>query len=207
NARLGSVGKLVPGMEAKLADSGELLLRGVVVSPGYLSQEDNADSFNAEGWFATGDLAEIDDDGFIYITGRTKDLLVTAGGKNVSPGPLEETISSAPIVGHAVVVGENRPLVGVLISLDTDELKSWAARRGKEGLTLEEARTDADVHAEIQSYIDLANQSVSQAESVRKMVILSTELSQETGHVTPSEKLRRASVIEDFDEAMDELYG
>ncbi|MDN6678904.1 MAG: AMP-dependent synthetase/ligase [Yaniella sp.] len=207
NARLGSVGKLVPGMEAKLADSGELLLRGVVVSPGYLSQEDTADSFDAEGWFATGDLAEIDDDGFLYITGRTKDLLVTAGGKNVSPAPLEETISTAPIVAHAIVVGENKPFVGVLISLDTDELRAWAVRRGKVGLTLEEARTDADVHAEIQSYIALANQSVSKAESVRKMVILPTELSQETGHVTPSEKLRRASVVEDFDEAMDELYG
>lgn len=207
NVRMGSVGKLVPGMEAKLSESGELLLRGVVVSPGYLSAEDNADSFDTEGWFATGDLAKIDADGFIYITGRTKDLLVTAGGKNVSPGPLEETISSAPIVGHAVVVGENRPFVGVLISLDTDELKTWAARRGKEGISLEEARTDADVQAEIQSYIDLANQSVSQAESVRKMVILPTELSQETGHVTPSEKLRRKAVINDFDGAMTELYG
>ncbi|GAA2024866.1 AMP-dependent synthetase/ligase [Yaniella flava] len=207
SVRLGSVGKLVPGMEAKLSDSGELLLRGVVVSPGYLSADDNADSFDTEGWFATGDVAEIDDDGFIYITGRTKDLLVTAGGKNVSPGPLEETISMAPIVGHAVVVGENKPFVGVLISLDAAELAAWASRRGKEGLTLDEARTDEDVHAEIQSYIDLANQSVSQAESVRKMVILPTELSQETGHVTPSEKLRRASVVVDFDEAMAELYG
>lgn len=194
-------------MEAKLSASGELLLRGVVISPGYLSEGDTDESFDEEGWFATGDLAEIDEDGFIYITGRTKDLLVTAGGKNVSPGPLEETISSAPIVGHAVVVGENRPFVGVLISLDVGELQSWAARRGKEGLTLEEARTDADVHAEIQSYIDLANQSVSQAESVRKMVILPTELSQDTGHVTPSDKLRRASVIEDFEDAMNELYG
>lgn len=207
NVRLGSVGKLVPGMEAKLSASGELLLRGVVISPGYLSEGDTDESFDEEGWFATGDLAKIDEDGFIYITGRTKDLLVTAGGKNVSPGPLEETISSAPIVGHAVVVGENRPFVGVLISLDVGELQSWAARRGKEGLTLEEARTDADVHAEIQSYIDLANQSVSQAESVRKMVILPTELSQDTGHVTPSDKLRRTSVIEDFEDAMNELYG
>lgn len=207
SVRLGSVGKLVPGMEAKLAESGELMLRGVVVSPGYLSQDATAESFDAEGWFSTGDLAEIDDDGFLYITGRTKDLLVTAGGKNVSPGPLEETISTAPIVGHAVVVGENRPFVGVLISLDRDQLKQWASLRGKEGLTLQEARHDEDVHAEVQSYIDLANQSVSQAESVRKMVILPTELTQETGHVTPSEKLRRKSVIEDFDEAMTELYG
>src|SRR5699024_10151300 len=192
---------------AKLADTGELFLRGVVVSPGYLSEADNADSYDDDGWFATGDLASIDDDGFITITGRTKDLLVTAGGKNVSPAPLEETISACPIVGHAVVVGENKPFIGVLISLDAQQLDQWAARRGKVGLTLEQARTDADVHAEIQSYIDLANQSVSKAESVRKMVILPTELSQETGHVTPSEKLRRASVIEDFDEAMDELYG
>lgn len=206
HVRLGSVGKLVPGMEAKLAASGELMLRGVVISPGYLSDDDNAASYDDEGWFATGDLAEIDDEGFIYITGRTKDLLVTAGGKNVSPAPLEETISTAPIVGHAVVVGENKPFIGVLIALDAQELAAWAARRGKVGLTLEEARTDADVHAEIQSYIDLANQSVSQAESVRKMVILPTELSQETGHVTPSEKLRRAAVIEDFDDAMHELY-
>jgi len=207
HVRLGSVGKLVPGMEAKLADSGELLLRGLVVSPGYVSQQDTADSFDDDGWFATGDLAEIDDDGFIYIIGRTKDLLVTAGGKNVSPAPLEEIIATAPIVGHAVVVGENKPFVGVLISLDSEELAAWAARRGKVGLTLDQARTDADVHAEIQRYIDLANQSVSQAESVRKMVILPTELSQDTGHVTPSEKLRRATVIEDFGEAMTELYG
>lgn len=207
HVRLGSVGKLVPGMEAKLAASGELLLRGVVVSPGYLSEAANADSYDDEGWFATGDLAEIDDDGFIFITGRSKDLLVTAGGKNVSPAPLEEVISTCPIVGHAVVVGENKPFVGVLISLDSEQLAQWAARRGKVGLTLDDAATDEDVHAEIQSYIDLANQSVSKAESVRKMVILPTELSQETGHVTPSEKLRRASVIADFDGAMTELYG
>ncbi len=207
HVRLGSVGKLVPGMEAKLSEAGELLLRGVVVSPGYLSEAANADSYDNEGWFATGDLAEIDDDGFIYITGRSKDLLVTASGKNVSPGPLEEIISTCPIVGHAVVVGENKPFVGVLISLDTEQLAQWAARRGKEGLTLTQARHDADVHAEIQSYIDLANQTVSQAESVRKLVILPTELSQETGHVTPSEKLRRAAVIADFDDAMAELYG
>src|SRR5699024_2939075 len=122
HVRLGSVGKLVPGMEAKLAASGELLLRGVVVSPGYLSEAANADSYDDEGWFATGDLAEIDDDGFIFITGRSKDLLVTAGGKNVSPAPLEEVISTCPIVGHAVVVGENKPFVGVLISLDSEQL-------------------------------------------------------------------------------------
>jgi long-chain acyl-CoA synthetase len=207
HVRLGSVGKLVPGMEAKIAESGELLLRGVVVSPGYLSEDENAKSFDDEGWFATGDLAEIDSDGFLYITGRTKDLLVTAGGKNVSPGPLEEIISTCPIVGHAIVVGDNKPFVGVLISLDAEQLEQWAARRGKVGLTLEQARTDEDVLAEIQSYIDLANQSVSQAESVRKMVILPTELSQETGHVTPSEKLRREAVIKDFDEAMTQLYG
>lgn len=207
HVRLGSVGKLVPGVEAKISASGELLLRGVVVSPGYLSQEDTASSYDEDGWFSTGDLAEIDDDGFIYITGRAKDLLVTAAGKNVSPAPLEETISTCPIVGHAVVVGENRPFIGVLISLDSEQLDVWAARRGKVGLTVEQARTDADVLAEIQNYIDLANQSVSQAESVRKMVILPTELSQQTGHVTPSEKLRRAAVIEDFDDAMTELYG
>jgi len=207
HVRLGSVGKLVPGMEAKISATGELLLRGVVVSPGYLSEDDNRSAFDDEGWFATGDLGEIDDDGFIYITGRTKDLLVTAGGKNVSPGPLEETVSACPIVGHAVVVGDNKPFVAVLISLDSEQLAQWAARRGKVGLTLDEARTDPDVHAEIQSYIDLANQSVSKAESIRKMVILPTELSQETGHVTPSEKLRREAVIKDFDEAMAELYG
>ena len=207
HVRLGSVGKLVPGMEAKISPTGELLLRGVVVSPGYLSEDDNRSAFDDEGWFATGDLGEIDDEGFIYITGRTKDLLVTAGGKNVSPGPLEETVSACPIVGHAVVVGDNKPFVAVLISLDSEQLAQWAARRGKVGLTLDEARTDPDVHAEIQSYIDLANQSVSKAESIRKMVILPTELSQETGHVTPSEKLRREAVIKDFDEAMAELYG
>lgn len=207
HVRLGSVGKPVPGMEAKIAPSGELLLRGVVVSPGYLSEDENATSFDDEGWFATGDLGEIDDDGYIYITGRTKDLLVTAGGKNVSPAPLEEVISSCPLVGHAIVVGDNKPFIGVLISLDAEQLAQWAARRGKVGLTLDQARTDDAVRAEIQSYIDLANQNVSQAESVRKMVILPTELSQETGHVTPSEKLRRDAVIKDFDEAMVELYG
>src|SRR5699024_12872351 len=126
------------------------------------------------------DLAELASDGFIYITGRPTDLRVTAGGKNASPAPLEESVSSAPIVGHAIVVGENNPFVGVLISLDADELAAWAERRGKTGLSLEEARTDEDVRAEIQSYIDLANQSVSQAESIRKMVILPTELSQES---------------------------
>lgn len=207
HVRLGSVGKPVPGMEAKIAANGELLLRGIVVSPGYLAADDHAASFDTEGWFATGDLGEIDADGFIYITGRSKDLLVTAGGKNVSPAPLEEVISTCPLVGHAIVVGENKPFIGVLISLDSEQLTAWAARRGKVGLTFDQARTDEDVIAEIQSYIDLANQSVSKAESVRKMVILGTELSQASGHVTPSEKLRRASVINDFDDAMTQLYG
>ena len=175
---------------------------------GYYEDPDaTAAVITEDGWFRTGDIGYMDKDGYIYITGRTKDLLVTAGGKNVSPGPLEETISTCPIVGHAVVVGDNKPFVAVLISLDTEQLEQWAARRGKAGLTVEQARTDPDVHAEIQHYIDLANQSVSQAESVRKMVILPTELSQETGHVTPSEKLRREAVINDFDEAMAELYG
>ena len=207
HVRLGSVGKPVPGMEAKIAANGELLLRGIVVSPGYLAADDHAASFDTEGWFATGDLGEIDADGFICITGRSKDLLVTAGGKNVSPAPLEEVISTCPLVGHAIVVGENKPFIGVLISLDSEQLTAWAARRGKVGLTFDQARTDEDVIAEIQSYIDLANQSVSKAESVRKMVILGTELSQASGHVTPSEKLRRASVINDFDDAMTQLYG
>lgn len=204
SVRVGSVGIPIPGTTVRIADDSEVLLRGVGVFAGYHGNaEATAAAFTEDGFFATGDLGVLDEDGFLSITGRKKELIVTAGGKNVSPGPLEELIRSCRLVDQAVVVGDQRPFIGALISLDQQELPKWAAARGIE---LGAAAEHPEVLFEIQSAVDAANKTVSHAEGVKKFTIVEHEFTEESGHLTPSMKLKRAAVVETCADAIENLY-
>jgi long-chain acyl-CoA synthetase len=200
------VGIPVPGTTIRVAGDGEILVKGIGVFKGYHNNpQANAEAF-VDGFFRTGDLGELDADGFLTVTGRKKDLLVTAGGKNVAPGPLEETIRAHQLVGHAVVVGDGRKYVSALITLDPEGLENWRSERGLQPLDRRTAITDADVLAAVQEAVDQANLSVSKAESIRRFSLLDTEFTVESGHLTPSLKLKRAAVVQDFDAEVARLY-
>jgi long-chain acyl-CoA synthetase len=203
---VGSVGIPVPGTTIRVAEDGEILVKGIGVFKGYHADvAANAEAF-VDGFFRTGDLGELDRDGFLTITGRKKDLLVTAGGKNVAPGPLEEKIRQHQLVGHAVVVGDGKPFVAALVSLDPDGLEDWCAQNKVPALAIQEATTDAHVRAAIQEAVDQANTLVSKAESIRNFALLKAQLTLESGHLTPSLKLKRAAVVRDFEAEIASLY-
>ncbi|KAA8817194.1 long-chain fatty acid--CoA ligase [Bifidobacterium callitrichos] len=208
--RVGSVGKPGPGMGVRQDEDGELLLTGPNVFLGYYKQPDlTAQVKTADGWIRTGDLGTIDDDGFVYITGRKKDIIITAGGKNVSPAPMEEVIATCPIVDHAVVVGDGKPFISALIELDEEMTRSWLASQGldREAPMDEIAANDA-VRAYIQQYVDKANANVSRAESVRKFVVLDEAFTQEDGTLTPSLKVVRPKVLKRYESIIDgEIYA
>ncbi|GAA3285041.1 AMP-dependent synthetase/ligase [Nesterenkonia halobia] len=206
--RLGTVGLPVPGSTVRVADDGEVLLRGSVVFDGYHRDERaTAEAFDDAGFFRTGDLGALDEDGYLAITGRKKELLVTAGGKNIHPAPLEERIRLCPLVAHAVVVGDDRPFVAALITLDAEAVASWSAAAGHEEMSLGEAAEHPAVREQVQQAVDAANEAVSRAESVRTFRILPLEFSEETGHVTPSQKLQRHRVIADCAEEIEGIYS
>ena len=203
---IGSVG--LPGcMEVKLADDDELMIRGASVFLGYYKQPElTAEVLEPDGWLHTGDLARIDDRGFTFITGRKKDIIITAGGKNVSPAPLEDTIATCPIVSHAVVIGDGRPFISALIALDPDMLASWMASQGLDATMTPEQIADSDaVKAFIQQYVDQANATVSRAESVRKFAILDHDFNQEEGTLTPSMKVVRPAVLKRYVDVIDKV--
>ncbi|MHA7210721.1 AMP-dependent synthetase/ligase [Arthrobacter sp. MDT1-65] len=206
--RVGSVGIPMPGMSVRLGDDGEVQVKGAAIFAGYYrNDEATAAAFTSDGYFRTGDLGSLDEDGFLTITGRKKDLLVTAGGKNVAPDPLEEKLREHPLVGQAVVVGEGRPFIAALISLDRETLGPWAAAHGKPSLTADAAARDEEVLAELQTAVDAANATVSQAEQIRRFTVLDVEFTVESGHLTPTLKLKRAAVVADHGDALAELYG
>ncbi|MCU1563836.1 MAG: long-chain fatty acid--CoA ligase [Arthrobacter sp.] len=205
--KVGTVGIPVPGTTIRVADDGEILVKGIGVFKGYhANAAANAEAFE-DGFFRTGDLGSLDAEGFLTITGRKKDLLVTAGGKNVAPGPLEEKIREHQLVGQAVVLGDGRPFVSALVNLDPEGLQNWCAARKIPALGPAEARTNEAVRAAVQGAIDKANTLVSTAESIRSFVILDAELTVESGHLTPSLKLKRAAVVRDFGTDIDRIYG
>jgi long-chain acyl-CoA synthetase len=207
HTRIGSVGLPVPGTTVRIAPDQEILVRGAIVFDGYRGlPEASAAVFDEEGFFRTVDIGRLDADGFLYVTGRKKDIIVTAGGKNVYPTPLEETIRSCGVVSQVVVVGDGRPFVGALVALDPDGLAHWAQGRGVPVPSLSQASTDPAVRAEVQKMVDHANESVSRAESIRKFTLLDTELTEDSGHLTPSLKLQRNLVITDYADAIEELY-
>lgn len=207
---IGTVGQPAPGSSIRISDEGELQVKGPNVFRGYHNlPEKTAEAFTADGWLRTGDLAEIDDEGRIIITGRIKDIIITAGGKNVSPIPLEEEIAKCPIVEHCVVVGDQRPFIGALVTLDPESLAIWLSTHGLSTETpVDRLATNAAVREEIQQYVDKANATVSRAESVRKFAVLDTQFTQENKCLTPSLKVVRPAVNRVFADAIDsEIYN
>ena len=207
---IGTVGQPAPGSSIRISDEGELQVKGPNVFRGYHNlPEKTAEAFTADGWLRTGDLAEIDDEGHIVITGRIKDIIITAGGKNVSPIPLEEEIAKCPIVEHCVVVGDQRPFIGALVTLDPESLALWLPAHGLSTETPVDRRaTNAAVREEIQQYVDKANATVSRAESVRKFAVLDTQFTQENKCLTPSLKVVRPAVNRVFADVIDnEIYN
>ena len=207
---IGTVGQPAPGSSIRISDEGELQVKGPNVFRGYHNlPEKTAEAFTAGGWLRTGDLAEIDDEGRIIITGRIKDIIITAGGKNVSPIPLEEEIAKCPIVEHCVVVGDQRPFIGALVTLDPESLAIWLPAHGLSTETpVDRLATNAAVREEIQQYVDKANATVSRAESVRKFAVLGTQFTQENKCLTPSLKVVRPAVNRVFADVIDsEIYN
>lgn len=207
---IGTVGQPAPGSSIRISDEDELQVKGPNVFRGYHNlPEKTAEAFTADGWLRTGDLAEIDDEGRIIITGRIKDIIITAGGKNVSPIPLEEEIAKCPIVEHCVVVGDQRPFIGALVTLDPESLALWLPAHGLSTETpVDRLATNAAVREEIQQYVDKANATVSRAESVRKFAVLDTQFTQENKCLTPSLKVVRPAVNRVFADVIDnEIYN
>ena len=207
---IGTVGQPAPGSSIRISDEGELQVKGPNVFRGYHNlPEKTAEAFTADGWLRTGDLAEIDDEGHIVITGRIKDIIITAGGKNVSPIPLEEEIAKCPIVEHCVVVGDQRPFIGALVTFDPESLALWLPAHGLSTETpVDRLATNAAVREEIQQYVDKANATVSRAESVRKFAVLDTQFTQENKCLTPSLKVVRPAVNRVFADVIDnEIYN
>jgi long-chain acyl-CoA synthetase len=189
--RVGSVGQPLPGTTVRVADDGELLVRGGQVMRGYWNNEAATNEvLTGDGWCRTGDLGVIDDEGFVWVTGRQKELLVTAGGKNVAPAPLEERIRAHPMVSQCMVLGDGRPFISALVTLDAAAAAQWAQDHGKPA-DLASLADDPEVRREIQSAVDTANEAVSQAEAVREFAVLPRDWSEESGELTPSFKVRR----------------
>ena len=208
--KIGTVGQPAPGSSVRIADDGEVQVRGANVFRGYHNlPEKTAETFTADGWLKTGDLGSLDEDGRLMITGRKKDIIITAGGKNVFPIPMEEEIAKCPIVEHAVVVGDGRPFIGALVTLDPEGLASWLPTIGQPAdLSLADVAALPQVREEIQPFVDRANATVSRAESVRKFVVLDAQFTQKNSCLTPSLKVVRPAVNRVFSGAIDqELYA
>jgi long-chain acyl-CoA synthetase len=202
--RFGSVGKPLNGVEARIADDGELLLRGPNIFKGYFKNEAATEEALADGWLHTGDLGSIDDDGFIYITGRKKDIIITAGGKNITPANLENSLKQNRWISQAVVVGDRRPYLVVLVTLDPEELPAFAEQHG---LALEDVPESAEMRAEVEAAVKEANSHVGRVEQIKKFKILPHDLSQQTGELTPTLKVKRNVVNEKFAGEIEALYA
>nr|WP_274963907.1 AMP-dependent synthetase/ligase [Bifidobacterium crudilactis] len=200
----GSVGIAFPDFSLRIAKDGEIQISGTSVFHRYhKNDEATASSFTEDGWYATGDLGRLDGDGFLYITGRKKDLIITAGGKNVSPGPIEEIIQRSEVVSRAVVLGDKRPFISALVTLDEETLRPWLASKGlNKDMPVSQAAQNAAVRAEVQKFVEEANEGVSRAESVRKFIILPEDFTQENGLLTASMKVIRPKVISRYTELL-----
>jgi long-chain acyl-CoA synthetase len=206
--KVGTVGQPLPGVSARIADDDEILLRGGIIFAGYW-QNDAAtkEALDDDGWLRTGDLGSLDDEGFLRVTGRKKELIVTAGGKNVAPAVLEDRLRAHPLISQVMVVGDNRPFIACLITLDPEALDHWKQQHGKPGdATAADLANDADLLAELQAAVDDANKAVSRAESIRKFVVLPVDFTTDNGYITPSLKVKRALVAKDFAADIEGLY-
>ncbi|MEO8555763.1 MAG: long-chain fatty acid--CoA ligase [Actinomycetota bacterium] len=205
--KIGTVGPPLPGVSIQIADDGEILVKGNGVFSAYRNNETATKDAIVDGWFRTGDIGELDVDGFLRITGRKKELLITAGGKNVVPAFLEDRLRAHPLVSQCIVVGDQKPFIGALITLDAEMFPSWAKNHGLQGLSVAAARTNKVVLAEVQRAVDDANLAVSRAESIRKFTMLAGDFTEDNGYLTPSLKLKRNIVMKDYSAEVEALYS
>ena len=207
--KIGSVGQPLPGVTVRIAGDGEILVRGKSIFPGYWRDEAaTKDAFTADGYYATGDIGELDDEGFLTITGRKKEMIVTAGGKNVAPAVLEDRMRMHALISQCMVVGDGRPFIGVLVTIDAETFGPWKARHGKPAdATVADLRDDPDLNAEIQAAVDDANKAVSRAESIRKYRILDGDFTQEQGHLSAKLGIKRAVLAKEFAHDIEALYS
>jgi long-chain acyl-CoA synthetase len=203
--KLETVGQAIPGVEVAIAPDGEILTRGPHVMKGYWNNPQASTEAVRDGWLYTGDLGSLDDEGFLSITGRKKEILVTAGGKNVAPVVLEDRVRAHALVSQAMVVGEAKPFVAALVTLDVEAAEAWMKNQGKSG-KLADLVDDPDLRAEIQHAIDDANSAVSRAEAIRKFAILPVDWTEQTGELTPTLKLKRSVVMSAFHDDVEALY-
>jgi long-chain acyl-CoA synthetase len=206
--RVGSVGKPIPGTSVKIAEDGEVLIRGPIVMQGYWQNDAaNEEVFDGERWFKSGDLGKLDDEGFLYIVGRKKEIIVTAGGKNVAPAVLEDRLRSHPLVSQCMVVGDNQPFIAALVTIDPDALKAWVANHKKDGASINDLINDPDLIAVVQTAVDEANKAVSKAESIRKFTILPVDFTIAGGHLTAKLSVKRHVVAKEFAQEIDALFS
>jgi long-chain acyl-CoA synthetase len=205
--KVGSVGRPLPGTSVRIADDGELLFKGGQVFAGYWRNEQaTSEAIERDGWFHTGDVGEVDDEGFVRITGRKKEILVTAGGKNVAPAVLEDRLRAHPLISQCMVVGDGQPYIAALVTIDPESFPTWAEAHGKVG-EIADLVDDPDLRAEIESAVEEANKAVSKAESIRKFEILPVDWTEEGGQLTPSLKLKRNLVLREFKDDVAALYA
>ena len=206
--KIGTVGLPVPGVAVRIADDGEILVSGPNVFPGYWhNQAATAEMIDADGWLHTGDLGELDGDGLLRVTGRKKDIIVTAGGKNVAPAVLEDRLRAHPLISQCMVVGDGRPYVACLVTLDEEAVEAWKGRHPRlASASLADLADNPEVNAEIQKAVDDANKAVSRAESIRRFRVLAVDFTEQDGYLTPSLKVRRGVVGKDFAADIDALY-
>ena len=206
--RIGTVGRPIPGNAVRISPLGEIELKGDVLFSGYWHNEEATAAVFDDGWFRTGDLGAIDADGFLRIVGRQKEIIVTAGGKNVAPAPLEAILGANPVVGHAMIVGEGRPFVGALVTLDPAGVRQWAQDNGRAtDAPLEELARDELLRATIQTSVDEASATVSRAEGIKKFTVLPEDFSEAGGELTPTLKIKRSVVEQKYARQIKHLYG
>ncbi|ATY10768.1 long-chain fatty acid--CoA ligase [Amycolatopsis sp. AA4] len=205
--RVGTVGRPVAGTSVRIAEDGEVLLKGDVVFGRYYNNPEATAEALTDGWFHTGDLGELDSEGFLKITGRKKEIIVTAGGKNVAPSGLEDTIKASPLVSQVMVVGDQRPFIAALVTIDEEYFPAWKSQHGKpDSATVSELAEDADLRAEIQAAVDEANKQVSHAEAIKKFTVLANDFTEAGGEITPSLKLKRNVVNKNYASDIEALY-
>jgi long-chain acyl-CoA synthetase len=208
NIHVGSVGRPIPGTTIKIAEDGEVLIKGPIVMRGYWQNDQaNSEVFEGDRWFKSGDLGRLDENGFLYIVGRKKELIVTAGGKNVAPAVLEDRLRSHPLVSQCMVVGDNKPFIAALVTIDPEMIKGWIATNKKDGATIDVLRNDPDLLAVIQTAVDEANKAVSKAESIRKFTILSEDFTIAGGQLTAKLSVKRHVVAQQYAAEIEALFS
>jgi long-chain acyl-CoA synthetase len=207
SVKIGTVGQPLPGMSLRIADDGEVLIKGYHIFSAYWHNESATAEVKRDGWFYSGDVGELDDEGYLRITGRKKEILVTAGGKNVAPAVLEDRLRAHPLVSQCIVVGDQKPYIAALVTLDVEMLPTWLSNNGKPAMDVTAAANDPDVRAAIQTAVDDANKAVSRAEAIRGFEILDDDFTEANGYLTPSLKLKRNLVMKDYATQVEALYS